>query len=187
MHAVFGRPQRRELFCESARQIIVTAFEKGYALAGTRAHIDVLLSGWWAELCAAIANSTRELNEVGMLWQTLDAPMKELCNRRATESKKSMRGKEPERRTLLAQACRDFFTSDIEETVVRPVAATFGHIPYNENALSMSEEQLFALSRENPYSWLQPAFEQVGSKRRVRGNYRTRLCLIRIHVLIRYA
>ena len=82
-----------------------------------------------------------------------------------------MQGKEPERRTLLAQACRDFFTSDVEETVVRPVAATFGHIPDNENVLGMSTKQLSAFSRENPDSWLQPAFEQVGSNRRVRGNY----------------
>ena len=52
MHAVFGRPHRRELFCESARQIIVAAFEKGYTMAGTRAHIDVLLSGWWARVPA---------------------------------------------------------------------------------------------------------------------------------------
>ena len=82
-----------------------------------------------------------------------------------------MQGKEPERRRLFAQACRDFFTSDVEETVVRPVAATFGHILDNENVLGMSTKQLSAFSRENPDSWLQPAFEQVGSNRRARGNY----------------
>ena len=82
-----------------------------------------------------------------------------------------MQGKELERRRLFTQACRDFFTSDVEKTVVRPVAATFGHIPENENVLKMSEDELSTLYKGNPDSWLQPAFEQVGSSKRVRGNY----------------
>ena len=171
MHAVFGRPHRHELFCESARQIIVAAFAKGYTMAGTREHIDVLISGWWAELRAAIVSDTYKHNEVGMLWHTLDEPMKKQCKDKATEGQRSMQGKERERRRLFTQACRDFFTSDVEKTVVRPVAATFGHIPENENVLKMSEDELSTLYKGNPDSWLQPAFEQVGSSKRVRGNY----------------
>ena len=93
MHAVFGRPHRHELFCESARQIIVAAFAKGYTMARTREHIDVLISGWWAELRAAIVNDTYKHNEVGMLWHTLDEPMKNNARKKLQKARGACKGK----------------------------------------------------------------------------------------------
>ena len=93
MHAVFGRPHRRELFCENARQIIVAAFAKGYTMAGTREHIDVLLSGWWAELRAAIVNDTYKHNEVGMLWHTRDKTKKNNAKTKLQKARGACKGK----------------------------------------------------------------------------------------------
>ena len=107
-----------------------------------------------------------------MLWKTFSETCKAQCKAAARLSQEDKQGRNAQRREHLKQACRDFFTADVEATAVRPLASACGLIPGTANYMHESEDDLCTLAGSDPNSWLRPAYEQVGDQRFVRGQYR---------------
>ena len=128
MHALLGSPQAGSLKCENAREIIVHAFEIAYETEEMRPSVERLLNGWWGELSAALKQRVENDGTVGKFWSTFTEPVKRTLRSAAVADQKQKIGIETARRERLKEACKVFFTEDVEAAVVRPIAVKLGLI-----------------------------------------------------------
>ena len=124
----------------------------------------------WTELAEA-KKGDRLRDEASIIWAQLNSELQEECLR-AVNNEKQRSGRDVDRRRDFQAACREFFTRDIEENVIRPLAHCKGFIPSTDDIFTMTPHAKWSESQSNGNSWLAEAYTRMGNEMRVKGNQR---------------
>ena len=188
MHALLGRPTAKgELFCKNARNLVTESFriDMHRPLPYTE-RIENLTEQWWTELVEMrdveerqnpenifLSIAKDELNtesqKVGRFWAEENREPKKKCLEhvnRLKERSRHFRGV----RQHLQHGCNEFFTRDIEEEVIRPLARRLNLIPSTDDIFTMTAHAKMLESQNNRNSWLAEAYTKKKFQMRVKGN-----------------
>ena len=193
IHALLGRPLADgSLFCENARDIVTESFEAAFHSSDThKRKLLTIIDCMWTELAEA-KKGDRLRNEASIIWAQLNSELQEECLR-AVNTEKQRSGRDVDRRRDFQAACREFFTRDIEENVIRPLAHCKGFIPSTDDIFTMTAHAKWSESQSNENSWLAEAYTRMGNEMRATNAWHsqrtdqivnTRHCSTGINVLI---